>query len=134
MNGRNLVILTGNIGTQPEARTLEKGSQVVEFRMATNHWYKGNNDQHKERTDWHRVQAWGRTGAFCAEHLRKGDSVQVVGSIRNDVVTHEKHRRVFSSVRAWEVNLLSRRISPTSKTPRHDASMRSSLEKMSHNR
>ena len=117
MNGRNLVILTGNLGCLPETRTLESGQQVVDFRVATNHWYKSKGGDHKERTDWHRIQACGRTGTFCAENLQKGDSVQIIGSIRNDVVTNEKSRRVISSVRAWEVNLLSRRNPDHSKSP-----------------
>jgi single-strand DNA-binding protein len=99
---------------------LENGQQVIDFRVATNHWYKSKAGDPKERTDWHRIQAWGRTGAFCVENLQKGDSVQIIGSIRNDVVSHENSRRVISSIRVWEVNLLSRR-NPDHSKPRQEA-------------
>ena len=104
MKGNNLVILRGNLGANPETRTIPGGSRVVELRVATNSRWKTDHGEVKERTDWHRVEAWGPTGDYCASYLKKGDPVQVFGSIRNDIVEGEKGKRLFSTVRAWEVH------------------------------
>ena len=108
MNGRNIALLTGHIGTSPQTRTTANGSQTTRFRLATHHRYKTPTGEQKERTDWHTINAWGRTAAFCEKTLQTGDSVQVIGTICNDVVNQSGVKKFFTSIRAWEINLLSR--------------------------
>jgi len=90
--------------------------------MATSHWYRGPDGEEKERTDWHTVNAWGRTGEFCVNSLGKGDSVQVLGTIKNDVVGEGETKKFYTSIRAWEVNLLSRRSPEKTHEQRPDTS------------
>ena len=122
MNGRNIAILTGHLGTEPQERKFDNGGNVTRFRMATNQRYRGPDGEDKDRTDWHTVNAWGRTGEFCAKTLGKGDSVQVIRTIRHDVIGEAGAKKYFTTIRAWEVNLLSRRSPDNTHEQRPDTS------------
>ena len=55
MAGVNKVILVGNLGADPEARSLDNGGEVVNFRLATTENWKDRDGQRQERTEWHNV-------------------------------------------------------------------------------
>jgi hypothetical protein len=56
----NKAILVGNLGPDPEVRSLPSGQNVANFSVATKARFKGRNGEQQERTDWHRVVAYGR--------------------------------------------------------------------------
>ena len=104
MKSRNLVLLRGNLGGDPESQVLPSGERVAKLRLATNTYLRGPTGERVARTDWHRVEAWGRTAEFALTSLRKGDKVQVMGVLRQDVVTAPAGtKKYFVHVRAYEV-------------------------------
>lgn len=80
MAGVNKVILLGNLGQDPEIRTLESGVKVATVSIATNENYKDQAGEWQDRTEWHRVVLW-RWNAEKAEKLKKGDKVYVEGKL-----------------------------------------------------
>ena len=78
----NKAILVGNLGRDPELRYTKSGGPVCNFTLATNEKWKGQDGQLNERTEWHRVVAFGRTGELCAQYLAKGRSVYLEGRIQ----------------------------------------------------
>src|SRR3981081_2154436 len=78
----NKVILIGNLGTKPELKYLPSGQAVCEMRIATNEVFNDKNQQKQERTEWHRIVVWGKTGENCAQYLDKGRSVYVEGRLQ----------------------------------------------------
>lgn len=79
----NKVILLGNLGADPEVRFTQGGQAVATFRMATSEsWTDRSSGQRQERTEWHRVVAWGRLAELCGEYLRKGRQCYVEGRIQ----------------------------------------------------
>jgi single-strand DNA-binding protein len=78
----NKVILIGNLGAKPELKYLPSGQAVCELRLATNESFTDRNQQKQERTEWHRVVVWGKTGENCAQYLDKGRSVYVEGRLQ----------------------------------------------------
>jgi single-strand DNA-binding protein len=83
MNSLNSILLEGNLTRDPETRTLPSGSQVCNFSVASDRYYKQNEVLEKE-TSFFDVEAWGRLGQTCFETLRKGRGVRVVGRLRQD--------------------------------------------------
>lgn len=83
MNSLNSILLEGNLTRDPESRTTPSGSQVCSFAIASNRFYKQNEALEKE-TSFFDVEAWARLGQTCAETLRKGRGVRVVGRLRQD--------------------------------------------------
>jgi single-strand DNA-binding protein len=79
----NKVILVGNLGQDPELKTLDSGKKVCNFSMATTERWTDKSGAKQEKTEWHRVEAWDRTAENCAQYLKKGSKVYVEGSIKN---------------------------------------------------
>ena len=80
--GVNKVILIGNIGADPELRYTPSGTAVTNFNMATNENWTDNSGDRQERTEWHRIVAWGRLAEICNQYLRKGSKVYIEGRLQ----------------------------------------------------
>ena len=78
----NKVILIGNLGRDPELRYTQGGQAVANFTLATNERFSTKDGDKQERTEWHRIVAWGRTGELCAQYLSKGRSVYLEGRLQ----------------------------------------------------
>jgi single-strand DNA-binding protein len=77
----NRVILCGRLGRDPEVRTTGTGKAVCTLSLATEeHWTDGNGAK-QQRTEWHRVQVWGKQAEACGQYLAKGRHVLVEGAL-----------------------------------------------------
>jgi len=83
MAGVNKVILVGNLGADPEARSLNNGGEVVNMRVATSESWKGKDGERQERTEWHNVVIFNENlGRVAKNYLRKGSKVYLEGQIQ----------------------------------------------------
>ena len=82
MAGVNKVILIGNLGRDPELRYTPGGQAVANFTLATTEQFTSKSGERQERTEWHRIVAWGRQAELCAQYLAKGRTVYVEGRIQ----------------------------------------------------
>jgi single-strand DNA-binding protein len=82
MAGVNKVIIVGNVGRDPEVRYTQSGRAVASFSVATSERFQDKDGQNQERTEWHRVVAWGRLAEICGEYLRKGKQVYIEGRLQ----------------------------------------------------
>jgi len=78
----NKVIVIGNLGANPEVRALPSGQNVANFSLATTERFTDRNGDKQERTDWHRIVAFGRLADMCERFLSKGRQVYVEGRLR----------------------------------------------------
>lgn len=80
----NKVILVGNLGADPEVRSLPNGGKVVNLRIATSEsWRDRNTGERKEKTEWHRVVIFSEGLTKVAEqYLRKGSKVYIEGQLQ----------------------------------------------------
>jgi len=79
----NKVILVGNIGNDPEVKTMQSGDKVCNFSLATSEsWKDKATGERKERTEWHRVVVFNQ-GLInvCENYLKKGSKVYVEGQV-----------------------------------------------------
>ncbi len=82
MAGVNKAIIVGNLGNDPEMRTTQNGTQVANFSVATTEQYTDQSGQRQERTEWHRIVAFGRLAEICGQYLHKGKQVYIEGRIQ----------------------------------------------------
>lgn len=83
MAGVNKVILVGNLGDDPEARSLNNGGEVVNLRVATSETWKDRDGNRQERTEWHRVVIFNENlGRVAKSYLRKGSKVYLEGQLQ----------------------------------------------------
>jgi len=80
----NKVILVGNLGRDPEVRTMGNGGKVVTLNMATSEtWKDRSTGERREKTEWHRVVIFNENLAKIAEsYLRKGSKIYVEGALQ----------------------------------------------------
>ncbi len=78
---RNKVLLIGNLGQDPEIKTLESGKKVARFTLATNESFKNSEGQKVEETTWHNIVAWNGLADTASRFLKKGREVAVEGKL-----------------------------------------------------
>ena len=86
---QNIVILAGNIGQAPEARTTQGGTKITHFTLATSRPRLSEGrpirDEHGYRvmdTEWHRITFFDRMAEIAGEYLKKGKSVYIEGRLK----------------------------------------------------
>jgi single-strand DNA-binding protein len=83
MAGVNKVILVGNLGADPEARTFSNGGEVVNLRVATSESWKDRDGNRQERTEWHSVAIFNENlGRVAKSYLKKGSKVYLEGQLQ----------------------------------------------------
>ena len=78
----NKVMIIGHLGSDPELRQTTSGHSVTRFNVATNEYWKSKTGEQNEKTEWHRIVAWGRLGEVCHQHLGKGRQVYIEGRLQ----------------------------------------------------
>jgi single-strand DNA-binding protein len=78
----NKVILVGNLGRDPEVRSLPSGQPVASFSVATSRRFKDRDGQRQEQTEWHNVVCFGKQAEIAAQYLTKGKQIFVEGRIQ----------------------------------------------------
>jgi single-strand DNA-binding protein len=79
----NKVILIGNLGRDPEIRTMQNGGKVANLSLATSEtWRDKASGERKEKTEWHRVVIFGNLAEIAEKYLKKGSKVYVSGSLQ----------------------------------------------------
>ena len=106
----NKVQLIGNLGKDPEVRTLDGGSKVCQFTLATTE--KGytlqNGTQVPDRTEWHNIVLWKGLAEVAGKYLHKGDKVFIEGKIRSrSYEDNSKVKRYITEIFADNMEILS---------------------------
>jgi single-strand DNA-binding protein len=105
----NRIFLTGNLTRDPELRYTPSGIPVMNFRLASNRRYRGQDGEWKEEVCYVNVVAWQRLAELCSERLHKGSAVLVDGELQTRSRELESgQRRTIVEVRARQVQFLSR--------------------------
>ena len=79
----NKVIIVGNLGRDPENRSLPSGEQVTGIAVATtDRWKDKATGEQKELTEWHRISFFGKLAEIAGQYLKKGSQVYVEGRLR----------------------------------------------------
>lgn len=103
----NKVILVGNLGKDPEIRYTPSGMAVANFNVATTErWKDKTSGEMQERTEWHRIVAWGRLGEICGEYLAKGRQVYIEGKLQTRQWEKDGVTRYSTEVVAAEMKML----------------------------
>lgn len=104
----NLVILSGNVGTDPELRSTQNGRSMARFRLAVDRTQERDGERTKT-AEWFTVVAWDRLAETCGAYLRKGRKVLVQGRLqRRSWEGQDGQRRQDVEVVASAVEFLDR--------------------------
>ncbi|RVU39057.1 single-stranded DNA-binding protein [Hwanghaeella grinnelliae] len=94
----NKVILVGNLGRDPEVRTMQNGGKVVNLSLATSETWKDRDGNRQERTEWHRVVIFNeRLGEVAERYLKKGSTIYIEGSLQTRKWTDQSGQEKYST-------------------------------------
>lgn len=109
MAGINKVILVGNLGRDPEVKTLEGGAKVARFTVATTESYKDcTTGERKDVTEWHNVVCWRNLAEIAEKFLVKGKQVYVEGRLRTRSWDDNGTKRYVTEINADNFQMLGR--------------------------
>lgn len=77
----NQVILIGNVGSEPEVKVFDNGSKAVRFSLATTEYYRNQAGEKKEKTEWHRIECYGRVAENAEKYVHRGSKLYINGSL-----------------------------------------------------
>ena len=83
LNNLNSIIIEGNLVRDPLLKTIPNGNYVCSFAVASNRYYKQNEQSEKE-VSFFEVETWSKLAQTCGEVLKKGRGVRVVGRLKQD--------------------------------------------------
>lgn len=95
----NKVILVGNLGRDPEVRSMQDGSKIVQLSLATSEsWKDRNTGERKDRTEWHRIIVFNdKLGEICEKYLSKGSRIYVEGQIQTRKWTDQQGQEKYTT-------------------------------------
>ena len=94
----NKVILIGNLGKDPEVRSMQNGGKVANLSIATSEsWRDKATGEKKEKTEWHRVVIFGNLAEIAEKYLKKGSKVYVSGSLQTRKWTDQSGAEKYST-------------------------------------
>ncbi len=106
----NKVMLIGRLGRNPELRYIPGGQPVTTLNLATDDSYTDRDGNRVERTEWHRVNVWGKQAESCCNYLAKGSLVYIEGSLQTRKYQDQQGQdRYATDVRAQRVIFLDRK-------------------------
>lgn len=83
MAGVNRAIILGNLGQNPEIRTMQNGDLVANISVATSErWQDKQTNEWKEQTEWHRIVLYRRLAEIAEQYLKKGSKVYIEGKLK----------------------------------------------------
>lgn len=106
----NKVILVGNVGMDPEVRSLETGVKVARIRLATSERiFNRQTNETTEHTEWHTVTLWRGLAEVVDKYVHKGSQLYIEGRLRSREWEQDGQKRYATEIVADDMKLLGRR-------------------------
>ena len=105
----NKVFLIGRLGRDPEIRSTSSGQDVANFTIATDESYIATSGEKIEKTEWHKVVAWGATAEIIEKYVTKGLQIGIEGKLSHRTYDDKNgEKRFITEVVVNEVLLLGK--------------------------
>ena len=121
----NKTILIGRVGKDPEVRYTATGTAIASLTLATTKRFKDKDGNRQDKTSWHNVVVFGKTGEFVGNYIKKGNQISVVGEIEYQEWESNGEKKYRTVINAEDVQNL---------TPKGDDAPRNANSKQSSNR
>lgn len=107
MASLNKCMVIGRLGQDPEVRYTKSNTAVATMSVATSDRYKDSSGEWKEKTEWHRIVAWGRLAEVCDKYLKKGSQVYFEGPIQTKQWEDKNgQKRYTTEIKALQLQML----------------------------
>jgi len=103
--GVNKVILVGNVGRDPEIKSLPSGTRIATFSLATTD-RRSKDDDGNPRTEWHNLVVWDRLVDVVERWVTKGKQLYIEGQIRTRTYETDGQKKYFTEIHVREMEML----------------------------
>lgn len=110
----NRAQLIGNLGSDPDYKTLPSGTPMCKLNIATTDRFKNAEGDWQEKTEWHNVVLWRRQAEVANEYLKKGSKVFIEGKISTRSYEKDGITRYFTEIVAQSLIMLDSKGKPSS--------------------
>ena len=115
--GLNRVSLIGNVGQDPDVMATQTGTRIAKLSLATNRTWKDGSGQQKEKTEWHRITAFGNLVDVIERYVKKGDRLYVEGRIEYSDSEKDGRKMYWTDVIVSELVMLGSTDAPKGVAP-----------------
>jgi single-strand DNA-binding protein len=106
---KNKVQVIGHVGQEPEIKNLEVGKKLATISIATNEVYYRENGDKVEKTEWHKITAWGKVADIIEKYVTKGKEIAIEGKLTHrSYDDKDGNKRYVTEIVANEILLLSK--------------------------
>lgn len=102
----NMCVFIGNLGADPEVRSLPNGDPVANFSIACTESWKDKSGQKQERTEWIRCNAWRGLADIAGKYLHKGSRVHIIGKFRTRTWDKDGVKQYTTEIEVAELIML----------------------------
>ena len=103
----NKIHIVGNIGKDPECRTLPNGGIVAKFSVATTKTYKDGQGEKQKSVTWHTCECWENLAKVAEKYLKKGSLVYISGEqLYDEYTAGDGSKKSFPKIKAFEIKML----------------------------
>ena len=102
----NKVMLIGNLGKDPEVRSIPNGSKVANFSIATTERYTDKSGQKVEKTEWHRIVLWRGLADISERYLKKGSTVYIEGKLTTRSWDQDGQKKYMTEIVGDQMQML----------------------------
>lgn len=106
MKSVNKITLLGNVGNDPESKTVGAGTLIAKLSVATNETWTDKSGTKQEKTQWHRCTAFGKLAEIIQQYVKKGDRLYLEGRVEYSQSEHEGTTRYFTDVVVQDMVML----------------------------
>lgn len=92
MNSLNSILVEGNLVRDPELKNTPKGTSVCTFTIASNRYYKVE-DEYQQEVSFFDVTTWAEVAERCGKYLKKGSGVRIIGRLKQDRWVDKEERK-----------------------------------------
>jgi single-strand DNA-binding protein len=105
---KNRVQLIGNVGKDPDVKTLQDGKKVATVVLATNDYYYNDKNEKVEQTEWHTAVAWGKQAEIIEKYVTKGKEIALEGKLTHRNYDKDGIKRYVTEIVVSELLLLGK--------------------------
>lgn len=125
----NKVILVGNVGADPEVRTIESGVKMARIRVATTEKiFNKDKNEYTSATDWHNITVWRNLADVVDKYIRKGSQLYIEGKLRTREYTKDGVKCFSTEIIAEEIKMLGKRETSTPSEPQPQRQVATSVD------
>ena len=102
----NKIVIIGNVGQDPQTKTLDNGTKTTSFTLATSETWKDKQGNKQEEVQWHTVKLWRGLAEVAEQYVKKGTKLMIEGKVTYRTYEKDGETKYFTEIVGKEMKML----------------------------